>query len=838
MIVCSSCPDPQDIEAHSRGKLDSKFATRLELHLAACRDCLGQLVQLGQREALPAVKAYHLISELGRGRFGVVYKAWWLSRTPTLVALKLLSFKGDMERNRFEREIKVLRQIDSPYVVKCLDAGWAGDTPYHAMQLVEGVHLDEYLANTTETLEEKLVVFERVCRAVADAHAKNVTHRDLKPKNILVDGAGEPHVLDFGICGVESDGWGSSTRSDFTQVGDIIGTLRYMSPEQAWGGCCGSIGKHSDLWSLGIMLHEIVTDGGYPYDIGSTPGKSAQEALIERIRKELPRIPSLSHLERGKDLETLLSRCLTWEPECRLNSAAHFADDIQRYREGSRIQTKPPSLRFRLKRMAVAMATHARWAALVAVVALVGVALWTLPLLCDVRWRVAGHSYAQANTSLTGALATQRDPRDRILVVGVFDETVDEVIRYAWDQHLPGVTSRITTWRAVHGGLMERLVAAQPAVVVWDYFFRSPQPGDGAFVAGLEALEASGVPVVLASRSYRADGSPDISPNIASALGDRLRHGAIFARDMVERKGEFVLALRGDSSAVVPSIAMTTLAAILHPTCVLELEWNGHDRNVGLFYRTSAGDYRRERDAMALTKVTKLPEGGSVAGTEGTQGIGAFPLARPSEWKERTVSYSKLLHASSDELQALARDRVVLVGDFRRKMVFPRADVHNVRFGPGDVVGVPGVYLLADSVSGLLAGRYYKAAVPVRQSTFSLMMLFAVVGTLVPIGLTNTRLFEHRWQQRVLYGLVVALLATSGWAFLGTESFVAVHLGMAGVALLVPLLGSFWIERTRNRHRVADRELQAVRGFQMDSGGTVTMPRRASTSMRAMPTPR
>ena len=173
----------------------------------------------------------------------MVYKAWWLRGKPRIVALKVLTSAGGMEKSRFDREIAVLRRIDSPWIVKCLDSGTIGEATYFIMDFVEGVHLDEYLRSCGGDLEGKLAVFQLVCRAVADAHAAGVAHRDLKPRNILVDAEGQPHILDFGICAVDPADWSSWARDTITQPGDIIGTLRYMSPEQAWGGVAGPINE-------------------------------------------------------------------------------------------------------------------------------------------------------------------------------------------------------------------------------------------------------------------------------------------------------------------------------------------------------------------------------------------------------------------------------------------------------------------------------------------------------------------------------------------------------------------------------------------------------------------
>ncbi|UCE61698.1 MAG: serine/threonine protein kinase, partial [Phycisphaerales bacterium] len=263
----SECLTAAIEERYISGHLSGYELDSVEEHLSRCERCLDDLVSKGQDHSLPSIENCHIVGELGSGRFGVVYKAWWLKDEPRLVAVKCLSFAGAMERERFEREIKVLTEIDSPHIVKCFASGVAGGTSYFVMDLIRGVHLDEYLEISASGLEEKLTILQRVCGAVAEAHSRGVIHRDLKPRNILIDSDGQPHILDFGICGLEAEGWDSSVCQTITRPGDIIGTLKYMSPEQAWGGVSGPIDERSDTWALGVMLFEIVTNGGYPYDL-------------------------------------------------------------------------------------------------------------------------------------------------------------------------------------------------------------------------------------------------------------------------------------------------------------------------------------------------------------------------------------------------------------------------------------------------------------------------------------------------------------------------------------------------------------------------------------------
>jgi len=601
------CPEATKLAGYVQDALTPEEAAAVDEHLARCRSCLDSFVELGKRSVGFDVPDCHVVKEIGRGRFGVVYKAWSLKGRPHVVALKVLTSHGEMEEHRFDREISVLKKIDSPWIVKCHDSGTLGDARYYVMDLVEGVHLDEYLTKSELDLHGKLVIFQRVCRAVADAHTKGVIHRDLKPRNILIDKDGQPHILDFGICSLDSMDGSSQGQTTITQAGDVIGTLKYMSPEQAWGGVTRSIDERSDVWALGVMLYEIVTEGRYPYSLEPTPDRSAHEALLERIRRELPRLPRLDHIPRGRDLEVLLERCLAWEPEQRIESARKLAVDLGSYCRGRRIKTKPLRVSYRLRRLAIGAAVGMRWIFPITFVATMGVILWIAIWVGNVGWSVTGHDY-QSSVQAVLPAAALGEAGDAFLIVGVSDDTVDAVVQFATDNGIEGVTSRVPTWRAIHGHLMERLARHRPTAVVWDYYFRTPRSGDAKFVAGSEALEEAGVPVMVASLSYEEDGSPDLSPAIVEAFGDRLRHGAIGARDMVERPGEFVLAAKRGDRVILPSLALRTLAAVLHPDTQIDVDWVGRQERLHLLYEIEPGAYLRERDRIELSRVFEVLE--------------------------------------------------------------------------------------------------------------------------------------------------------------------------------------------------------------------------------------
>lgn len=802
------CPQSATLLAYSKDDLAPEETTAVEQHLSTCKTCLERYLEVAQPRAVVNIPDCHIVKEIGRGRFGVVYKAWWLNDEPQLVALKVSNQVSAPEERRFEREIAVLKKITSPGIVRCLDSGQVEGTCYFVMDLVQGLHLDDYFESSCSELTEKLTVFRRVCVAVAEAHALGIIHRDLKPKNIVVTPDGQPHILDFGICSIEAKDWSSWDPQTITHVGDVIGTLKYMSPEQAWGGVSGPVQEQSDIWSLGVMLYELVTDGGYPYSIRSTRDKPAPEALLERIRKELPQLPRLEHLPRGRELETLLERCLTWESRCRIDSARELADDLERYCEGTHIKTKPLSLLYRLNRLAVGGATRTRWLFSAAFILVAVATLWISVPLFGVGWYTTGFPFA--GQAAAQAPLSLEQVRGHILVGGVFDDTVARVVQYAADSQIDGVTADVRTWRAVHAHLLQRLVAARPKAVVWDYYFRTPQAHDAELAAGIAELEQAGVPVVLASHSYRPDGTPELSANIMELLRGRVRHGTIYARDMVERPREFVLAYRRPNKTIVPSLALVTLAAVCHPHTLLEIEWSGRNRWLDLLYRVNPGVYLRGRDRIELSKVYASRHAQNGVGIGDMMGCCTFALTPPEQWERQTVPYEQLLSCPLEKLQILVKDKVLLIGDLRTRRFGFTPDRHSVRYGVSVVDDVPGSYLLADAIAGVLARRYVRLVFALPPSALMLAVFLAAVGCLLPIKLATWGQFGQARYRRAVETILVGLSLTALCVMIVTKSCVGVCTGFVGFALLLPLAGSFWVEFARNRHRFLEHNKRAI----------------------------
>jgi len=821
----ATCPDTTVLERYARDELSHERVRALDHHLTRCRSCLDRVVQLGRRTRDPEVPGCHVLKEIGRGRFGVVYKAWSLTGEPKIVALKVLSYSGDMETSRFEREIAVLKHIDSPGIVKCIDSGVTRGTPYFVMDFIEGVHLDEYLTYRTGTLDEKLRIFQRVCRAVAAAHEVGVIHRDLKPRNILVDATGQPHILDFGICTIEPEAWSSWLLGTITHAGDVIGTLRYMSPEQAWGGVAGPIDERSDLWALGIMLYEIVTEGDYPYLLSSRGGEPVHEALLHRIRKELPDLPKLHYLPRGRDLEVLLERCLVWEPHKRIPSVSRLASDLASYCDGRRIVTRPLGPVYHAKRLAVGAATRSRLAFFASFVAAVALLLWLMPAMAPVGWNVDGHWYDADGAPVR--LGTLDDTREQIHLVGGDDDTPAALAAWATRAGLPAVTSSAVTWRPVHAALMDRLQAARPRAVVWDFYFQSDQPHDHWLAEAAASLEQAGVPVLFAALQYDERGQPRLASVLRNRLGSRLRHGAIAARDMVHRPGEFVLAVKRPDGQILPHLAVSTLAALIMPEARVDLDWSTRHDRLHLLHELKPGAYARVRNELDLTKATKSRVVSPVVRNGDVLGCVRVPLADPDAWERRTSRYQDVLSLPEARLTELLADRIVVIGDLRTVATVRRPDRHAVKYGTSVKQRVPGCYLLADAIAGLMSRRSKVWALPPQPATFLSMLGLAALATLVPIRLAMLRVCDRSVVRRILLiglaGIGVAALVVMP----RLDTFWGVHGAMAAVAVSLPMAGALLVEFARNRHRIADRARREIETLRLSSGGTLTLgPRR------------
>jgi serine/threonine protein kinase/tetratricopeptide (TPR) repeat protein len=391
------------------------------------------------------VGPYKLLQLIGEGGMGAVWMAEQTAPVERKVALKVIKAGLDSERvvARFEAERQALALMDHPNIAKVLDAGTTpAGRPFFVMELVKGVPITAYCDGRHLTPKERLELFVPVCQAVQHAHQKGLIHPDLKPSNILIglyDGRPVPKVIDFGVA--KAAGPRLTERTLFTEFGAVVGTLEYMSPEQAELNNL-DIDTRSDIYSLGVLLYELLT--------GTTPlqRKRLKEAalleVLRLIREEEPPKPStrlsttaelpaiaanrglepkkLSGLVRG-ELDWIVMKALEKDRNRRYESANGLAADVERYLADEPVFACPPTARYRLRKFLRKHRTGALVAVAFVTLLVAGAAVSTWLAVRAQRAEAQAHENERQAREAAAAEAAQR--RQAEAVAGVLESVFD-----------------------------------------------------------------------------------------------------------------------------------------------------------------------------------------------------------------------------------------------------------------------------------------------------------------------------------------------------------------------------------------------------------------------------
>jgi tetratricopeptide (TPR) repeat protein/serine/threonine protein kinase len=318
--------------------------------------------------------AYKLLEQIGEGGMGIVWMAQQTEPVKRLVAVKLIKAGMDTKQvlARFEAERQALALMDHPHIARVLDGGTtAAGRPYFVMDLVKGVPITRYCDERRLTPRQRLELFLPVCQAVQHAHQKGIIHCDLKPSNVLValyDGNPVPKVIDFGVA--KATGQALTDKTLVTGFGNIVGTLEYMSPEQAEINQM-DIDTRSDVYSLGVLLYELLA-GSPPFSRKELE-KAGMLEMLRVIREQEPSRPStklstaaglptlaanrgtepakLTRLVRG-ELDWIVMKALEKDRSRRYETANGFAQDVQRFLADEPVQACPPSAWYRFRKFA------------------------------------------------------------------------------------------------------------------------------------------------------------------------------------------------------------------------------------------------------------------------------------------------------------------------------------------------------------------------------------------------------------------------------------------------------------------------------------------------------
>ncbi|MBX7103375.1 MAG: serine/threonine-protein kinase [Gemmataceae bacterium] len=315
---------------------------------------------------------YTLTRRIGEGGMGEVWAAQQSEPVKRQVALKLIraGMGSRAVLQRFEAERQALALMDHPNIARVLDGGMTGQSrPFFVMELVDGLPLNAFCDDAQLNIRTRLELFVAICQAVQHAHQKGIVHRDIKPANVLVamvDGRPVPKVIDFGVA--KAIGFDLTEQTMATQHGTVVGTLEYMSPEQA-GLSDEFVDTRTDIYSLGVVLYELLT-GLRPID-GARLNRAALGEMLRIIQHEEPSKPStrlstneslpslaavrqtdprtLTAMLRG-ELDWVVMKCLEKQRDRRYETANGLARDVQRYLSNEPVEARPASAGYRVRK--------------------------------------------------------------------------------------------------------------------------------------------------------------------------------------------------------------------------------------------------------------------------------------------------------------------------------------------------------------------------------------------------------------------------------------------------------------------------------------------------------
>ncbi|MCH2133175.1 MAG: serine/threonine-protein kinase [Phycisphaerales bacterium] len=301
--------------------------------------------------ALPRqIGRYRIRRVLGTGGMGTVFEAIQ-DKPRRKVAVKVMraGITSPKAARRFEYESQILGRLSHTGIAQVYEAGTyddgTGGVPYFAMEYIAGARtVLEYVHDVHPSRDDMITMFCKICDAVHHGHTKGIIHRDLKPGNVLVDRAGDPRIIDFGVARATDSDMAVTTLQ--TEVGQLVGTVQYMSPEQCEADP-DILDTRSDVYALGVMLYELLTNR-LPYDLKTVPLYEAANIIREGTPSKL------STIDRGLrgDLETIVSKAIEKDRDRRYQSALELKQDLERYIRGDPIEARPPSIGYQLQLMA------------------------------------------------------------------------------------------------------------------------------------------------------------------------------------------------------------------------------------------------------------------------------------------------------------------------------------------------------------------------------------------------------------------------------------------------------------------------------------------------------
>lgn len=681
----------------------------------------------------PPIPNYTIIEQVGKGGFGVVYRALHHA-TERVEALKVLFSKTPLLASYFENEVHLIARLRHPNIATLYDAQLSTPPLYYSMDFVEGERLNDYLRGHRATLADRIQIVRKVALAIDYAHAQGVIHRDIKPQNILIDAAQEPHIVDFGIARrLRLDAPPRMTESG-TPEGPV-GTLGYIAPEVVAGQ---RIDGRVDVFALGALLFHCVT---------LEPARLARDP---QQRMMLLRQRRVTHVE---DLGAIIGRCVETQADKRYASCSAFAADLDNFLAGRPVEARREGspMRYAARLLALAIRNHP--------IPLRGLAALLTALIV-----AALFGAMRVNTAPAG------EGSDCDVRVVTFTDNTIEAIEGGLGADIAGMSpfDRLSL-RGLHGRLMERLAEADPRVVTWDYYFEDgSEEYDPLFERGVVALRRRGIPVIVGARYFDVNSEPLMTPSIRGMV-HTWGSVASTSANYLPRQYQILYAFRRGFEPPVPGLALAAYAASRFPDCRAAYELDPSRNLLRITYRRIAaikGEARfaPESDELPVVEFTTVTDE-QAAARAGVIYPGDFAAhtrvtaETGDEWRARAIPYEDVLKADPHQLRQWFQNHVVLIAQQR-----PGVDEHKV-YGNETISGW---MVHAQALKAFLENS------PASPQSGSVLFLTCLMWTAAA-------------------GVYVTVARVRQWKSLAPVT--AVCAGLVTLGLLVPLVaGAFFIE--------------------------------------------
>lgn len=637
----SGCAEPERVEALARGDLAGPELARAQRLLESSRDCREYFRGL-TAGLYPDLPNYTVVEQVGTGGFGVVYKAIHHTKERT-EAVKVLFSKTPLITSYFQNEVHLIARLRHPNIATLFEAHLDAPPLYYAMEFVEGQRLNDYLRTRPVPLAERITLLRTVALALEYAHAQGVLHRDIKPQNIIVDAAGQPHLVDFGIAKRLELAEDAARRGGAAEPDPgPVGTLGYISPEQIRGD---PLDARADIYSLGALLFYVVT---------GEPARQAKDSA--RCRKLLRQ----RRVSEPEALAAIIARCVEDAPADRYGSCAALVADLGNYLEGRAVAARVnPSWLERGARIAALLNRNYPIALRVAVLVLVALGLGYVFLELESRSR------------------TWAVDSDNTRIISFNSETREAIQSGRLAGLAPGLDARNPkSWRVLHGALLEKLSEAYPLVVTLDYYFPDEQPRyDAALIRGIRAVRC---PVIVGANKFDVNGEPKLAASIREAVHG---YGTLAGAKPDSHANEYEIpgAMQRGFETPIPGLAVAAFAAARFPDCTVDLKVEFPKLQLRYKQRSFESGTRRFRaqiDEIPLHERRRtdsmLVSADAEEAPELTRDDVPYMIrvvAEPiDEWRDRIIPYHDVLTADEMQLRRWFSGKAIVVG----QMIPPR----------------------------------------------------------------------------------------------------------------------------------------------------------------------